>query len=371
MLSFIENTEWYRSLKNYSHIMIFGAARDAWNTHCNIKNMLGYDCIECFIVSERRDNPYILNGKPVKIFDEIDDEIKKSGLVIISQIYASHKEMEMILYRAGFRNMIPGVTQMSWIQGEEENKYRSSLLGSFVLAEDYLRCNPGQMNLHSKICIYSVTSHRNLHQCSRKYESKYIKYIQAGAKLTEEKVCEITDDTGDNISELNPSFCEVTAGYWIYKNDNENDYVGLYHYGRGINISDTQIESLVAADIDVLLTVPCVARQEIVFSCSVKRAEVIFEAISRVAPEYKNAAEQYFSGKLFFIGNIILAKKEIFNSYYEWMMKVLYECVRIRKERGEEEKREPAYTGEHLLGIFFLHNKEKYKILYAEIKHLF
>lgn len=48
----------------------------------------------------------------------------------------------------------------------------------------------------------------------------------------------LRDDVGDNISEKNPQYCEMTAQYWAWKHSTAN-YIGLCHYRRYLNFSDT------------------------------------------------------------------------------------------------------------------------------------
>lgn len=40
------------------------------------------------------------------------------------------------------------------------------------------------------------------------------------------------DNVGDNISEKNSSYCELTGMYWAWKNLRDVDYIGLCHYRR-------------------------------------------------------------------------------------------------------------------------------------------
>lgn len=56
--------------------------------------------------------------------------------------------------------------------------------------------------------------------------------IQVGRSISAILPEMIGDDTGDNISIKNKIYSEMTAMYWVWKNCNDLEYVGLCHYRR-------------------------------------------------------------------------------------------------------------------------------------------
>ncbi len=57
--------------------------------------------------------------------------------------------------------------------------------------------------------------------------------LHVGRALTPEAIEGIVgDDTGDNISAKNRSYCELTGIYWAWKNLTGTDYIGTCHYRR-------------------------------------------------------------------------------------------------------------------------------------------
>ncbi len=76
------------------------------------------------------------------------------------------------------------------------------------------------------------------HKNTALLKSKILLPIQVGTALGKEKLENmLADDTGENISEKNPMYCELTAQYWAWKNL-EADYYGFFHYRRYLNFSD-------------------------------------------------------------------------------------------------------------------------------------
>ena len=59
------------------------------------------------------------------------------------------------------------------------------------------------------------------------------------------------DNEGDNISKLNPYFCELTGIYWAWKNL-DADYIGLVHYRRFFTTKKKTFDNSIQID-DVIL----------------------------------------------------------------------------------------------------------------------
>ena len=78
------------------------------------------------------------------------------------------------------------------------------------------------------ICkIYEITYKK----CFCKTPKDYYP-IQVGKIKTHLNLPYISDETGDSIAHKNLNYCELTAWYWLWKNEDLPAYVGLCHYRR-------------------------------------------------------------------------------------------------------------------------------------------
>ncbi len=86
-------------------------------------------------------------------------------------------------------------------------------------------------------------------------ESVYDIKIQAGAALTDKRMCIINDmDNCEGcISDRNSRYSEATAMYWIGKHIDSN-YIGIMHYRRRLAVTDEQYLNLINNGADIITT---------------------------------------------------------------------------------------------------------------------
>lgn len=184
------------------------------------------------------------------------------------------------------------------------------------------------------------------------------------------------DDTGDNISSKNGSYCEMTAHYWIWKNVHDTEYVGVCHYRRffGIDLSGNNIKE-VMADTDVLMVEPS-WHIDSVYSYFAKfmgaeNMTILSMVMKKRFPEYFKTLEKICDGIKFHPFNMLLCRKDLFDDYCQWMFTILEECEKyIKSAPYTNARRALAYMAELLTGVYFTHRQLKIKTVpYYQIEN--
>lgn len=199
--------------------------------------------------------------------------------------------------------------------------------------------------------------------------------IQAGAALTEKRVADILDNSGENISYKNVNYCELTVLYWIWKNCLNKDktsekYYGLFHYRRWLNLSDTDMEKISKNNIDVILPFPTVHEPDIRehHARYIEKQDwnAVFCALKELAPQYFKAYNEIFSQKYMYNYNILIAKTEVLKKYCEWLFPILRQVEEVSVPKGSERAdRYIGYIGENLLTLYFMYHSKDFKIIHT------
>ena len=151
------------------------------------------------------------------------------------------------------------------------------------------------------------------------------------------------DNTGENISELNPSFCELTGLYWAWKNL-DADYVGLAHYrrhfmgkGKGKDLFDKvlrekEVRFLIKKGYRVILPKKRNYYIESLYSHYVHtyKAEEIDatrDVINDLYPDYVQAYDEVVKRKSGYMFNMMILPKELMDDYCEWLFNILFELT--------------------------------------------
>lgn len=194
--------------------------------------------------------------------------------------------------------------------------------------------------------------------------------IQVGATLTDKKIADVADDTGDNISDRNRHYSETTALYWIWKNATA-DYLGLCHYRRLWKDLDFIVGRLQNDDKDIVLPTPTLCVHS-VYKDYMERyipdvCSTMIEVLKKKSPEYYKASKEIYQGHVFYSCNMLIAKRKVLHELCQWMFPIVFEIEkRIGDLSDPYKNRYAGFCTERLITLYFLYNKQNWRITHAE-----
>jgi hypothetical protein len=207
--------------------------------------------------------------------------------------------------------------------------------------------------------------------------------IQVGAGINSNDLGYTRDNSGDNISQKNKNYCELTGLYWAWKNL-EADYIGLAHYRRHFTVrksSDKKSLPIRQSELEPLLTkydvilprkrnyyIETTYNQYIHAHHKVDldtTEAILKERYPDYLDAYKNVMEKS-SGHRF---NMFIMKKDVFDSYCEWLFSVLFELENRLdiSQYSSYDARVFGFVGERLLDVWIQTNHIQFK----EIPYVF
>lgn len=185
---------------------------------------------------------------------------------------------------------------------------------------------------------------------------------RAISKYKEEMANMIGDDTGDNISAKNGTYCELTATYWAWKNLKDVEYIGLAHYRRYFETKFTN-ENIdkIFENCDVVIAQPYLHDRYNEMKMArtlVMEDEVIFlKVFKKLCPEYEQTLIDYLYGFKDYPYNMFVMKRKTFDEYCTFLFAILSECEKLMKPLSyTNSNRRLGYIAEYLLPIFCLHH---------------
>lgn len=393
--------------------IIFGAKSKALSAYFAIRELYKDVNVVGFVVGSRSGNPQKLAGLPVFELHEFKD---KSVHVVIATPEDVQDEICSLLDDAGFTDYskidskkecglmekyFDATGQFTSVRSlplRDKNNNDISISSTenlnpvnpmpFISASDSTNSpiifDNTKGNATSKIKLYGTVDEvikvgaasfcKDKPLKGKAVMPSWVHKIQVGAALTDERVSDICDNEGDNISHKNPNYCELTALYWMWKNQElfSVKYYGLFHYRRILNLSDEDIGKIVDNDIDVILPFPMMNEPDIKehHRRYLKESdwEAMLSALKELEPGYYAAYDEIFSGRYMYNYNIIVAKEKVMDDYCSWLFPILKRTEELSDPKGcERADRYIGYMGENLLTLYFMKNKDRYKTAHAGV----
>ena len=200
--------------------------------------------------------------------------------------------------------------------------------------------------------------------------------LQVG-KAGKESIGFAGDDTGENISEKNSNFSELTGLYWAWKNL-QADYIGLVHYRRHFSVKrgdDKQSSVLTRSQLEPILrrvdvVVPKKRKYyiETIYSHYAHtndgaHLDMTRQIIAERCPEYLGSFDRVMNMRSAHMFNMLIMKRELLDRYCRWLFDILFELEKRVDTVGMTpfEARLFGRVSERLLDVWLLQNDIPYK----------
>ncbi len=174
------------------------------------------------------------------------------------------------------------------------------------------------------------------------------------------------DNTGDNISGLNPYYCELTAYYWAVRNaDPSVAYIGLVHYRRLFGkkrsgpVTEEEIRSYLP---ETRVFVPRPRNYFIddlgshyAHTLDASHLAQVRSALKKVSPDYVAFWDKILKDRDGYMFNMNIMERKLAEEYLDWLMKVLAEvCRNIDPSKGlsDFDRRFPGRLSELLFNCW-------------------
>lgn len=185
------------------------------------------------------------------------------------------------------------------------------------------------------------------------------------------------DNIGDNISELNPHFNELTAVYWAWKND-FSDVIGLTHYRRFFRSPEAfSRELLDSKQVSSLLEKSNVVlpkkrhyyvetmESHYYHSHDPQGLDILKEVMRLQSLKYRKAFDKVLNARSAHMFNMFIMPRGLFNQYCDWIFPILFEVDRRIDYTvlDGNEVRAVGFVSELLMDVWV----ESNKVTYSEV----
>lgn len=353
--------------------MIYGAKSIALGVCLAMREVHPSDEVVGFVVSSLDNNPCQLAGLPVRV---LDASVDKETHILIATPENVQAEIAAYLEENGFYHY----TCMDSVKVAllmEEYYAKTGCYQTLHKCLEEENAVSDDAKKEANVQVYMAKFYKDKELKNQYLKPEWVIPLQVGASLTEERVAKLCDDTGENISEKNVNYSELTALYWMWKNQCQNaefvektDYTGLFHYRRVLDITSEQLNQLDRKQVDVILPFPMISEPDITehHARYIKEEDwdAMLQALAELQPEYAKAYADIFSGNCMYNYNIMIARPSVLADYCAWLFPILKRTEELSNPKGwERSDRYIGYLGENLATLYFMYHRNDLKIVHT------